>query len=326
MDTGGSGTPVLAYTAQFGNGLSATLSLEDETEQALPIVSVGGTATPASVVNLSNTGTSDASSNSPSNGIPDIVGNLRVDQAWGSAQVMGALHDDRAAYYSTGATIGDPTSANQGAGPADVWGYAVGAGILLNLPMIGKGDTVSAAANYCHGASRYCSDPNGGVRGAGGLFGERSGSTYAAGNLADAYFNSTTAGGLELPNVYNFQAGINHHFNSQWQVGLQGGYLNYKANSSAVDTIYCATGAGGAIVGATTAGCRDWSAWEAGVRVLWNPVENLDVIAEVIYDRVNSSMNGGVFGSTAAGVPATLTYGDVGEWHGLMRVQRNFWP
>ena len=29
MDTGGSGTPVFAYTAQFGNGLSATISAED---------------------------------------------------------------------------------------------------------------------------------------------------------------------------------------------------------------------------------------------------------------------------------------------------------
>ncbi len=30
---------------------------------------------------------------------PDIVGNLRVDQAWGSAQVMAAAHQDNAAYY-----------------------------------------------------------------------------------------------------------------------------------------------------------------------------------------------------------------------------------
>ena len=35
--------------------------------------------------------------------MPDIVGNLRVDQAWGSAQVMGALHQVNAAYYGNGA-------------------------------------------------------------------------------------------------------------------------------------------------------------------------------------------------------------------------------
>jgi hypothetical protein len=32
-------------------------------------------------------------------GIPDIVGSLRVDQAWGSAQIAGALHQLRAVYY-----------------------------------------------------------------------------------------------------------------------------------------------------------------------------------------------------------------------------------
>ena len=31
--------------------------------------------------------------------LPDIVGNLRIDQAWGSAQVMGAVHDVSAGYY-----------------------------------------------------------------------------------------------------------------------------------------------------------------------------------------------------------------------------------
>ena len=46
MDTGGSGTPVAAYTAQFGNGMSATIAAEDYSEQALPIVST--TATGAS--------------------------------------------------------------------------------------------------------------------------------------------------------------------------------------------------------------------------------------------------------------------------------------
>ena len=35
---------------------------------------------------------------------PDIVANLRVDQAWGSAQIMGALHDVNATYYLAQAT------------------------------------------------------------------------------------------------------------------------------------------------------------------------------------------------------------------------------
>ncbi len=33
---------------------------------------------------------------------PDVVGNLRVDQTWGSAQVMGAWHLVNASYYNPG--------------------------------------------------------------------------------------------------------------------------------------------------------------------------------------------------------------------------------
>ena len=35
---------------------------------------------------------------------PDIVGSLRVDQAWGSAQIAGALHQLRAGYYGNNTT------------------------------------------------------------------------------------------------------------------------------------------------------------------------------------------------------------------------------
>ena len=358
MDTGGSGTPVFAYTAQFGNGLSATISGEDQTEQALPIVSVGGDGTAAKALtpnatyvgNLAFGGftySSDFGANSASTGIPDIVGNLRIDQAWGSAQVMGAAHLDSAQYYGSGdaptyAGLGyGPTGTN--AHPSDTWGYAIGGGISLNIPMLGKGDTVSAMANYCSGASRYCSDPAGGVRGNGTMYNIRNGSTVGFGNEADAYYNSTTGGGLELPKMYNIVGGINHHFNDQWQVGLTGAYLNYQANSNAVNTIFCqgttsasaATSAfsSAAVVsqGMSATGCRDWSAWEVSGRVLWNPVANLDVSLEVLYHKVDSAMKGLVVNaasgtSTAAGVPSTLTYGDVGEFAGIVRVQRNFYP
>jgi hypothetical protein len=340
MDTGGSGTPAFAYTAIFGNGLSATISAEDTTEQALPVVGVNttaginGTATAGYLGNVNLTGGSSVGSNQPQNGIPDIIGNLRIDQAWGSAQVQGALHRDSATYYTTAA--GTAVS-NQGAGPADAWGYAFGGGISVNLPMLGKGDTVSVSSNYCHGATRYCSDPAGGVRGSGALFGERDGSTFAEGNLADAYYNEATAGGLELPNAYNVVAGISHHWNAQWQSSLYGAYFNYAANSNAVNTLVCGgVGAGvgpgngvaasNSAVAGIAAGCQDFSAWQIGSRLLWNPVANLDVSLEVLYDKVHSAMSGAIIGSTAGGTPAVLTYGDVGEFRGLVRVQRNFWP
>ena len=42
--------------------------------------------------------------------VPDIVGNLRVDQAWGSAQVSGALHQVRANFYGDNFSAASPGS------------------------------------------------------------------------------------------------------------------------------------------------------------------------------------------------------------------------
>jgi hypothetical protein len=315
---------VIAYTATFGGGLSATLSAEEYSEQALPIVNVSSTGTPVaaagsilSIAGLSNTG-SDVSTQAGYEDIPDIIANLRVDQAWGSAQLEGALHDNRAGYYtgSTALVYGRPS---------DAWGWAVGGGVQVNLPTLGKGDVLSVAANYCEGASRYCSNPNGGVRGAGNLYAITSGNKVGFGNLDDAYFGTGT--GLQLPDAWNVEAGIAHHWDSKWQTGVYGGYLSYKANSSVVSA-WCTSG-GGVGVGAgvvLASNCRDFSAWQVGSRTLWNPVANLDVSLDVMYHYVNGAMQGlTVAGATGSGT-ALATYGSIGVLSGIFRVQRNFSP
>ena len=134
------------YTAQFGNGLSATLAAEmRRTTQIVngksgavqgtinrgpwrfPVLAYGGFQA------------------------PDIVGNLRIDQAWGSAQIMGALHQvNPTYYYCTGTSL----AASSGH-PDDKLGFAIGAGIKLNAPMIGQGDYLQVQINYTEGALRY---------------------------------------------------------------------------------------------------------------------------------------------------------------------------
>lgn len=109
---------VLAYTAAFGNGMSASLSLEDNTDREGAIS--GGT----------NGGQR----------LPDLIANVRVDQGWGSAQVMGAL-----------------SNTNVVAAIDSEVGYAVGAGVTFKLPMIAAGDEVSFQAVYADGAVKYAS-------------------------------------------------------------------------------------------------------------------------------------------------------------------------
>jgi hypothetical protein len=73
----------IQYTAQFGNGVSATIGLDDPTvfeRTQLQNLSLG--------VNASGNGTNAYGGTHA----PDIVGNIRVDQAWGLFQISGAAH------------------------------------------------------------------------------------------------------------------------------------------------------------------------------------------------------------------------------------------
>ena len=83
----------------------------------------------------------------------DYVGNIRLDQTWGSAQVMAAAHELNAGVLRQSAAGADATP---GAGhPSNQWGYAVGAGLRLNFPMIAQGDYFQSQVNYTQGALRY---------------------------------------------------------------------------------------------------------------------------------------------------------------------------
>ena len=105
-DTGDGGKAVTAYTAQFGNGLSATLAIEGQRN--------------AGVINgdLAASLTSTAAPTSQQRGemYPDVVANLRVDQPWGSAQIMGALHDASGQYVIGANNNGSPSATDLWAG------------------------------------------------------------------------------------------------------------------------------------------------------------------------------------------------------------------
>lgn len=120
-------TNLIAYTFSFGNGFSASLSLEAETARR------GDFANISAAADVDFQGTR----------IPDIVGNIRVDQGWGSAQVMAAGH-----YVELYDNIG-AVQFNE-----EEYGFAVGAGVNVNVPF-GNGTQVGLQANYSHGAVSY---------------------------------------------------------------------------------------------------------------------------------------------------------------------------
>jgi hypothetical protein len=330
-NTGGSGTPVFAYTAMLGNGVTATISIEQYDERRANVVDLSTTAQRAAVFTV---GTSNVADNH-GNETPDIVGNLRVDQAWGSAQISGALHLNQAQYYGVPGTAGTfpplvgGTTAGQQGHPDDKWGWAVAAGILLKMPWDAR-DTFAVAGSYAEGATTY-------VWNVPGSFGARSNGSnltqaggVAVGWLDDAYFGPL--GQLELPKAWNVQAGFQHYWTNSLRSSIWASYSEWEANSAAVDALICAAKGFGA-------GCADWKAWQVGSRTIWNPVTNLDIGLEVMYTKVDTAFGGGLTCATGAtGCPGVGTLAssnlvdpskrinDQDIWSGVLRIQRNFWP
>ena len=85
----------------------------------------------------------------------DFVGNIRLDQTWGSAQVMAAAHEFNADILCAVCWRYRSHSSWRAVIPATQWGWAVGAGLRLNFPMIAQGDYFQSQVNYTQGALRY---------------------------------------------------------------------------------------------------------------------------------------------------------------------------
>ena len=105
--SGGGGVPLLAYTATFGGGFSATVSLEQpEFAGALwgstftAAVTSSGVATVAGAAAFGMAGNNGWRS-------PDIVAALDVTQSWGGAHLAGVAHQNRF-YVAPTATVGEP--------------------------------------------------------------------------------------------------------------------------------------------------------------------------------------------------------------------------
>jgi Porin subfamily len=353
QDFGGTGIFTYGYTQQLGNGIAATIAVQDPSPFENNIVDVNPAAATGPFAFSSTTATSatvnlgttqnvfvPGAANDINNAgtlVPDIVGTIRVDQAWGGAQVAAIAHDNRAGYYnSTG--FGVIKGSDH---PSDKWGFAVMGGIELNLPWA-KGDSLAVQGQYCDGASYACYN-HGGVRFADNAWNLINVNTAGLGWTDDAYYNSPgsaasgiTPGGLQLSTSWNIWAAIQHYWVPEVRTSLYGGYFEYKANSSEVDNLVCAPLNAGHAAGGLPAqtpgavaatGCADWAAWAIGSRTLWNPTKNLDVGVDVLYTALAKSAFGGATAtSTTAGVPTVLTVGDTHIWAGILRVQYNFYP
>jgi hypothetical protein len=74
---------------------------------------------------------------------PDIVGNIRVDQAWGLIQLSAAAHEVNGSYNTLAGSAVAPTSASELSGqPESKWGGSVMVGLNINNIPTGAGDDI----------------------------------------------------------------------------------------------------------------------------------------------------------------------------------------
>ena len=265
---GGNGIEVWAYTAQLGNGLSASISAENNNGRRMGVANNAG-----------------ATNGIAGQVMPDIVGNLRIDQAWGSAQIMGAYHQVNYAVPGN---------------PSDQGGWAFGAGLRVNLPMLGAKDYIIGQFTYGVGATDYVGS------GLGNAQTTIQGTTTSYGPAWDSVLTGagTTA---DLTTGWSITGGLEHNWVPGWKTSLYGAYgkLQYSADASASLQL--------AAAGTDVGSSANWSYWQVGSRTVWTPVTNLDLSVEVMYQVQNTAFTG-------AGI------GDNSWWSGMFRAQRNFYP
>ena len=223
--SGPAGHNIFAYTWQFGNGLSATLSAEDAVgnrQKSVVDVSQGQTILV----------TGPAVSDQSGQGVPDIVANLRVDQAWGSAQIMGGLHQLGGRYHQslqtnaagvvTNACVVPNTTVCSHSG--NEWGWGVGAGLTLKMPWDAK-DTLSGVIAYAEGAGGFVAYASTGT-----FLHKGSGGGIAVGGLNDAVYGSPGRGGLngglELVQTWGGTVAFEHYWTPSLRTSWVFGYLD----------------------------------------------------------------------------------------------------
>ncbi len=189
---------LLAYTATFGGGFSATISLQD------PILQ-GPTGNGVDTWITQNSNYQGLRS-------PDIVGAIDLVQGWGTAHIAGVAHNVNMAENST---FGTDT--------LNTWGWAIDGGLKFNLPTFGAGDEISLQGAWSQNAMWHSGIVGGmwdeawGFGQGGGVNGNGVGMP-----VADAYSNHD--GTWATPTAWTIAASGEFHLGPTFMIAPEIGY------------------------------------------------------------------------------------------------------
>jgi hypothetical protein len=266
---------LLAYTATFGGGFSATIAAQSSGPNSPAFSSYQLWGASGGGVN-ENINTTNYGAGSLGNygglGTPDFVGVLRIDQGWGSAQVSGVAHQvhvfDTALGPNTVGLDGLSDSLNK-------WGYAIGAGVSFNLPQLGAADKLALQGTYTQNAIWYSGIPdamwgeNGAVNG-NGLAMSVGDTYYATGTNAAGKPISTWA----TPTTWMIGGTFEHHFSQVFSLDPQASYVQLNWSNS---------------LGQLSDNSESFI---VGGVAHWDPVPLLDFSFELMYQNTHQSTPG----------------------------------
>jgi hypothetical protein len=272
---------VLAYTATFGGGFSATIALQSSGPNGPSFSSSAITSNGAASVGW---GASGGGTNQGGNytwlgmEAPDIVGALRVDQAWGSAQVSGVAHQVR---------VEDALGFTQ-----NTWGWGILGGVKFNLPQFGAGDNFAIDGVYTENAVWYSGIPD-------GMWGENG---AVNGNGLPMYVGDTWSNGngsWATPTAWSIAATFEHHFSPVFSLDPEFAYAELHW---------------GGQTGLAVIPVNSYS-WIVGGVAHWDPVPHLDFSFEVLYQNTHMSTPPGTVAGVGAGAFPNNADGVAGRFY-----------
>jgi hypothetical protein len=321
----------IQYTAQFGNGVSGTIGLDDPT-----------VFNRTSVFNLSTGLNATGTTGNAYDGVhsPDIVGNIRIDQAWGLFQISAAAHEVGASYNLLTASTAAPTNLSEISGHPDTkWGGSVMAALQIKNIPTGAGDDIKIDGTYTKGDTKNVISTSG----ASPSFAMFSGSGRAYqsigfGATTDAVYLPTAFGGtgdLKLTEAYGFRGAFNHNWDPFWSSSLfgSGSWVHYSGSAGDLTTAkgqFCAQYiASNKLTAANTSAdfsCNpDYAVYQVGAITRWTPVKNLTFSGEVMYTRLDQKFTGAATLTPTAPKPTALyEFKDQNTVSFNVRAQRNF--
>ena len=343
-DTDLTGVIMAAFTYNWGNGFSSSLSVEDPNGHYK--VGAANLASPAfgfGTLTVDNAFQSGALNQGM--GVPDIIANLRVDQSWGYAGISGALHQVAGGYFSTPIGATDPCGAFAPCSalghPPVKFGGAVAVGGDIYVPT-GPGDTFGVNAVFSDGAVDFATKGNRWQL----YSGNSAGFAWGVDGVFD---NVGSDGSIQLTKAWSINSGYEHHWNDQWKTSVYGGYaaVNYNGTATGIINQHLsatpARVAGAAVCGVPVEGvvqpplnmsgagntCSpDYSFWQVGTRTQYSPTPWLDLGVDTTYTRLNTAYRGSnvTLAGNGAQPGGVYSIDDQNVWTVMARAQFKFLP